>query len=225
MGAKLKRGAVWSGTAILVLVLGFFLVAWIGSSLARNSDWTEPDDGITILIGTNGIHTEIIMPIQTDTIDWRDQFPLDDIADPSRDYTHVGISWGERTFFLETPTWSEVDPLVAIGAIAGGDGLIHAAYYVRPAPADDFREIRIRPAEYRKLVQLISGDLAPIEGRSTYPGYSGHDAFFDALGTYHLGNTCNQWTSDRLAAAGIRTGLWTPLPGGVMKWVPTPANR
>ncbi|MCB2083351.1 MAG: DUF2459 domain-containing protein, partial [Sphingomonadaceae bacterium] len=51
-------------------------------------------------------------------------------------------------------------------------------------------------------------------------GYADYDVFYDAPGTYHLGNTCNQWTSDMLAEAGIKTGWWTPFPGGVMKWVP-----
>lgn len=225
MVANLKRGARWLGLALVGLTLAFLLSAWIGSSIARNGDWEEPDDGITILIGTNGIHTEIIVPITTEAVDWRQHFPLEDIADPSRDYSHVGISWGERTFFLETPTWSQVDPLVAIGAVTGGSGLIHAAYYVRPAPADDFRELRVRPDEYRKLVEQIARDLVPAEQRETFRGYASHDVFYDAIGTYHLGNTCNQWTSDRLAAAGIKTGLWTPLPGGVMKWVPHLAER
>ena len=38
--------------------------------------------------------------------------------------------------------------------------------------------------------------------------------------TYTAIQTCNQWTSDVLAGAGIRTGWWTPFAGGVMKWVP-----
>jgi len=205
---------------LLGLTVLFLLSAWIGAAIPRNSNWVEPEDGITILVGSNGVHTEIIMPVATDVVDWRRHFPLTDIGDPARDYTHVGVSWGERSFFLETPSWSELNPLTALGALTGGDGLIHAAYYVRPAPADDFRELRIRPEEYRILVQLITSDLTLIGNRTTYGGYSAHDVFYDARGTYHLGNTCNQWTSDRLAAAGIETGLWTPLPGGVMQWVP-----
>ncbi|WP_298466894.1 DUF2459 domain-containing protein [uncultured Erythrobacter sp.] len=225
MAGKAFRIARWIGLALLGLIAAFLLSAWIGSSIPRNSEWVEPDDGVTILVGHNGIHTEIIMPIATEAVDWRSHFPLGDIDNPNRDYTHVGVSWGERSFFLETPTWSDLNVFTAIGALFGGDGLIHAAYYVRPAPADDFRELRIRPEEYRVLIDQITRDLSPSESRQTYGGYSSHDVFYDALGTYHLGNTCNQWTSDRLAAAGIETGLWTPLPGGVMKWVPRPGER
>ena len=74
--------------------------------------------------------------------------------------------------------------------------------------------------QYRLLAGQIATQLAPEDARRTYPGYSVHDIFYDARGTYHLGNTCNQWSSDRLAEAGIKTGWWTPMTGGVMKWVP-----
>ena len=52
-----------------------------------------------------------------------------------------------------------------------------------------------------------------------HDGYGPQDVFYDAPGTYTLRNTCNQWTSNMLAAAGVRTGWWTPFAGGVMKWV------
>ena len=61
----------------------------------------------------------------------------------------------------------------------------------------------------------------PGEARRRYPGYGAQDVFYSARGRYSAGNTCNQWTSDTLAAAGVRTGWWTPFAGGVMKWVPS----
>ncbi|MEM9500887.1 MAG: DUF2459 domain-containing protein [Pseudomonadota bacterium] len=210
--------------SLVAAVLLFLLTAWIGSSLPRNHTWKEPaetsEDAITILVGHNGIHTEIVMPVATQVIDWRGTFPLGDLREPERDYTHVGVSWGERSFFLETPTWWDLNLVTAGSALVGGDGLLHAAFYVRPAPSHDFRELRITVEEYRKLAAAIEAQLAPEDARTTYPGYASHDVFYSALGTYHLGNTCNQWTSDQLSHAGIATGLWTPLPGGVMKWVP-----
>lgn len=33
-------------------------------------------------------------------------------------------------------------------------------------------------------------------------------------------HTCNQWTGDMLADAGVPVGWWTPFAGSVMKWVP-----
>lgn len=220
MLGKARRVGKWLGLGLIATVALYFVAVWIGSSIPRNSDWVEPDEGVTIYIGSNGVHTEIAMPIESETIDWREHFPLEDLRKPDRDYTHVAVSWGEKRFFLETPTWSEVDPFVAIGSLTGGEALHHAAFYVRPATSDDFRAMRITHEQYATLTKEIITDFPPEEGRKTYPGYGSYDVFYDALGSYHIANTCNQWTSDKLAAAGVRTGWWSPLPGGVMKWVP-----
>ncbi|MBV7260086.1 TIGR02117 family protein [Erythrobacter sp. WH158] len=203
----------------------FLLSAWAGSSIPRNAGWAETQDGVEIFIGSNGIHTEIVMPVYSDVIDWRGQFALGDIQSPYRNYTHVAVSWGEKTFFLETQNWSDLTPSVAVNAMTGGSGIMHVAWYVRPAPSEDFRPLRISHAEYEKLVAQIKAQIAPEISRQIYTGYSYYDVFYDAIGTYHIGNTCNQWTSDRLSAAGIKTGSWTPLPGGVMKWVPSLDQR
>lgn len=205
---------------LLAMVTSFVGLAWLGSSIPRNHGWSEPEQGIEIFVGTNGVHTEIAMPVATEVIDWRGRFALADIEASTRPYTHVAVSWGEERFFRETPTWGDLDPLVGLGALIGGDALFHVAWYVRPMPSEDFRPMRISHAQYAALSQAIESGLAPEEERQTYPGYSAHDAFYSASGTYHLGRTCNQWTSDTLAAGGIRTGWWTPFPGGVMKWVP-----
>jgi len=85
--------------------------------------------------------------------------------------------------------------------------------------------LRISETEYARLVQRIEA-MAPLPGkRQRHPGYGDHDVFYDAPSRYTALNTCNQWTSDTLAAAGIRTGWWTPFSGGVMKWAPQPAQE
>ncbi|MBX7481091.1 DUF2459 domain-containing protein [Qipengyuania sp. 6D47A] len=172
------------------------------------------------MIETNGVHTAIVMPLVSPMKDWRSDFPTHDLRDPYRPYTHVSVSWGEREVFLNTPTWGDITLSTIAGAVVGGDSLLHVAHYVRPAPGEDLRPLLITEAQYAKLVTTIERQVVTSQGRETYPGYFGNDVFYDAPGTYHIGNTCNQWTSDVLAAAGIRTGLWTPLAGGVMRWVP-----
>lgn len=221
--SRAMRWLVRAVFALLALPAAFALAAWAGSSIPRNADWREPDTGVTIMVGDNGVHTEIVMPIMAQGHDWRALFPPGDIKAPRRAYSHVAVSWGERTFFLETPTWADLELRNAIGALAGGDALLHVAWYVRPAPSEDYRRLRISAAQYRALAAAIAGDLAP--GARAFPGYARHDVFYSARGTYHLGRTCNQWTSDRLAAGGIRAGWWTPFAGGVMKWVPPETAR
>lgn len=219
----------WVAALIIGPIALFFLSAWIGAKIPRNADWIQPnpanEDTVTIMLGSNGIHSEIVMPIATGTMDWREHFPQTELAAPNRDYTHIAVSWGERGFFLETPTWWEFDPVVGLNAVTGGDALLHAVFYETPLPTEDRRELRIRRSEYEELTHLIVDDLTAPDVRKRYDGYGSKDVFYSARGTYHLGNTCNQWTSDRLAAAGVETGWWTPLPGGVLQWANEPAEN
>lgn len=211
----------------LALALGAYALAgWIGSSIARNGDWREPAEGVEIMVETNGVHTAIVMPLDTPQKDWREEFPPAHTASPDRPYTHVSVSWGERQFYLETPTWADLSPLTVLRiATVGGPGLTHAGHYVRPAPGPTIRPLRLRPSEYAALVRAIEATLAPRGERRRYRGYGSYDVFYEARGRYTPVRTCNQWTSDMLAEAGARTGWWTPFPGGVMKWVPQVGPR
>lgn len=217
-----RRGLAIAIALPLAATALFLLSAWIGSAIPRNGDWVEPAEGIEIFVGDNGIHTELVLPLVAPEKDWRGAFPSADVDAWDRPYTHVAVSWGERRVFLETPTWADLDPLTAIGAATGGEGLLHVAHYVRPAPSSTNRPLRLTSAQYERLVRRIETQVVPASRRMRFPGYADWDVFYAAPGRYHMGNSCNQWTSDTLAAAGVKTGWWTPLPGGVMKWVPEP---
>jgi uncharacterized protein (TIGR02117 family) len=214
------------GLAGLALALGLYVLAgWIGASLPRNADWGEPPAGVEIMIETNGVHTAIVLPLVTPQKDWRADFPVADIAAPDRAYTHVSVSWGEREVFLNTPTWADLSPLTVLRIVTvGGEGLLHVAHYVSPAPDATLRPLRLSAADYARLVRRIESEIPARAQRRRYRGYGRNDVFYDGLGRYTPVTTCNQWTSTMLGDAGIRTGRWTPFPGGVMKWVPALAE-
>lgn len=206
----------------------FLLAAWIGSSLPRNPDWTEPAEGVTIMVETNGIHTGIVMPVISPVKDWRATFPSAGLPRADGQLpTHVAIGWGEKEVFLSTPTWSDLKPATALRiALRGGEGLVRVGHYVRPAPSEYHRPLTLRPAEYARLIERVEAALPPLapgETRVTYDSFEEGARNYDATGRYTLANTCNQWVGDTLAHAGIAMGRWTPLAGGVMKWVPEPA--
>lgn len=228
----LKRRRIWlagiAAAPLLILAL-FLLAAWIGSSIPRNADWSEPETGVTILVETNGIHTGIVMPVTSAVKDWRETFPS--AALPRADGelpTHIAVGWGEKDVFLNTPTWSDLDPGTALRIlVSGGDGLLRVAHYVRPAPSTRHRPIRLRPREYARLVARIEAALPPLPPGAPRPVYRSYEpgaVHYDAAGRYTLGNTCNQWVGDTLAYAGIEMGRWTPFSGGVMKWIPDPED-
>ena len=145
-----RRLIRWTGRAALGLfglLVAYCLAAWIGSSIPRNADWHEPaandPDAVPIMVETNGVHTALVLPLVTPERDWRPIFPDSDVAAPGPGYTHIAISWGEKQVFLDTPTWWDLRPWTVLRIVGiGGDGVLHVAHYIRPAPADDIRPLR-----------------------------------------------------------------------------------
>lgn len=75
------RRWVLGALAVLVApVLISLLAGWIGSAIPRNAEWREPptDDpsAVEIMVMTDGIHTELVLPVVTDIKDWRTTFPV-----------------------------------------------------------------------------------------------------------------------------------------------------
>ena len=228
MTRKLALRIVGGVIALPVILLALFLLAaWIGSSIPRNVEWDEPDQGIAIMVETNGVHTGIVMPVVSEVKDWRETFPSAGmLREDGRMPTHVAIGWGEKEVFLNVPEWSDLTAATALRvAMFGGDGLMRVGHYALPQPSDHHRPLMLRPAEYRRLVEQIEAALPPVdegEKRFSYDSYERGARNYDALGRYTLANTCNQWVGDVLANAGVEMGLWTPLSGGVMKWIDPP---
>ena len=228
----MRRAAKWLGAllALPFLLLALYALAgWIGSSIPRNPDWREAERGVAIMVATNGVHTEFVMPVVTGIKDWRETFPS--AARPMADGfppTHLAIGWGEREVLLETATWSDLSPATALRiATVGGDGLLRVGHFANPGPNANYRPLTVREDEYARLVAEIEAMLPPLppgEARRELRGFQPGDVHYDARGHYTMIHNCNQWTSDVLAAAGVRTGWWTPFAGGVMKWVGEPVD-
>ena len=215
----------------VALVLVTPLAGWIGSAIPRNAGWREapPSDpsAIEIMVTTNGIHTELVLPAVTTVKDWRTTFPVIDAQQRIGQYpAYVAIGYGEKEVFLDTPTWTDLDPMTALRiALEGGDALLRVGYLAPPAPDRWHRVLRLRRQEYRKLAINIEAALPPLakgQARKPYRGVQPGHAYYEAAGRYTLTTSSNQWTSDTLAAAGVTIGLWTPFSGGVMKWIATP---
>ncbi|WP_189675825.1 TIGR02117 family protein [Sphingomonas glacialis] len=210
---------------IAVLLVAYGAAGMAGGAVPSNAGWSQPRDGVRILVESNGVHTDLVLPKVAAGVDWRDLLPGDDLADPRyAGFDHVAIGWGERTFYLETPRWSDVKPLTVLRAAIGSDRtVLHVEHIAPPAAADDAREVVLRPDEYRRLAAFIRASFA---GRQAWhrAGYGSNDAFYQARGRYSAIETCNAWTGDALRAAGVRIGVWTPFPVTVLGWFAPPRH-
>jgi uncharacterized protein (TIGR02117 family) len=101
-------------------------------------------------------------------------------------------------------------------AATGSDQtLVHVDHLLRPW--SDARPIRLSRAEYRALVQAVRGSF-DLSRAQPLPGYDVADVFYPARGRYDAIRTCNWWTAEMLAQAGVRVGAWTPFSATVMQW-------
>ncbi|MBS0503554.1 MAG: TIGR02117 family protein [Proteobacteria bacterium] len=202
---------------ILLLIPLLYLAAGaIGGAIPRNVGWVEAEDGVTVYVATNGVHTGIIVPARTNAVDWSPIVRPEHIADPRYAGRWLWFGWGEREFYLDTPSWRDLSPRTALHAVTGSDRtLIHVDHLLEPWA--EARPIRLSADQYRRLTTAIRASFDPADPRPI-SGYGPADVFYPAKGHYDALRTCNWWTGRMLAAARVRIGLWTPFSATVMQW-------
>lgn len=222
----MRRVIAWLLPVPMVVLFAYGLAALIGGAIPVNPGWREPDIGVRIFVEDNGVHTGIVVPVVAEGVDWRDLVRPEDIRDP-RYAAHgwLAFGWGDREFYLNTPTWADMAPgRVFMALIGGGDTVLHVEHVAEPRPHRDTRTILLRPEEYRRLAARIRATFATdADGHATSRfGYAKYDSFHTATGHYNALMTCNEWTGSVLRTAGVRMGAWTPFSRGVMRWLPAP---
>jgi uncharacterized protein (TIGR02117 family) len=200
--------------ALMLLPPLYLAAGAIGGAIPRNSGWREARHGVTVYIATNGVHTGLILPTRTAEHDWSQLVHPDHIADPRYAGRYLWFGWGDRDFYLNTPTWSDLSlRTIARAAIGSDRTLVHVDHLIEPW--SDARPIRLSPRQYRALVSAIRGSFA---GPQPIRGYDTADVFYPGRGHYDAIRTCNWWTGKMLAAAGVRVGAWTPFSATIMQW-------
>ncbi|MBW4331188.1 TIGR02117 family protein [Stakelama sp. CBK3Z-3] len=200
-----------------LLSAAYIAAGLIGGVLPANRQRIAPERGIRIYVEDNGIHTGIVVPKQAAGVDWSTLVRAGDIADPRyAAYGYLSFGWGDRAFYIGTPTWSDLNlRTVARAAIGSDDTVLHVEHIPPPTAGPRVRSIVLSPAEYRRLAGFIRSSFAPGAVRSVH-GYGRYDAFYDARGHYSAIRTCNAWTGAALRFAGVEEGIWTPFPDSVM---------
>ncbi|MFN2260053.1 MAG: TIGR02117 family protein [Parasphingopyxis sp.] len=204
-----------------VLIAVYLLAALGGSLIPANADREPPENGITIYLHDNGIHTGFILPRTNAIADWSDLVRPEHLPDPALASDHLLFGWGDRAFYLETPSWADLKPDIALLALIGSEAsLLHVDHVGPPRPDKDTRALTVTPDEYRAIAEAIRADFALSDGGEPQPvrGYGSRDIFYEAEGRYTAFRTCNEWTGSILRDAGVRVGVWTPFSASVMRW-------
>lgn len=204
--ALLALAAAAASYPLLAVVLG----AW-----PVNRDFVEAHDGVPIYVRTNGIHAEIVVPTRAAGVDWSIDHPPQHVRRLDAPLAWIAFGWGDRDFYLNTPTWRELRLRTALVALSGsGRGAMHVEYVDRPE-AYASRRVRVSAAQYLRLVAYLRASFRRDAGgrplRIDAPGYFDTDAFYEAVPVYTFWLTCNEWVRRGLAEAGVRTAAWAPF--------------
>ncbi len=204
------------------LLLGIYMAsAFIGSFVPANNEWTPSPKGVDIFVETNGIHVSLIVPIRIAGEDLSDLIGIEHLHNPNLYGTHAMIGWGHGRVYRNAETWADVQSGDIGSAMLGSDDtLLHVYHVTNPAPQINRKQFRVSEKQYRLIIRQVRASFRRnANGQSiAYPAYGPDNLFYKSVGHYSALNTCNNWVGRVLKNAGVRIGVWTPLPGGVMRW-------
>lgn len=204
-----------------VALVGLYLLFAFG--LSRITVAAEPSDNnnIPMYILTNGVHTDLVMPVRTSQIDWSKSVLFENTIGKDTTAQWIAFGWGDKGFYLETPTWADLKCSTAFKAATGlSTAAIHATYYRSLREGKDCIRTSIDSGKYARLIAYIQqsfkrDDNGGIMHIVTNANYGRTDAFYEAKGSYSLFHTCNTWANSGLIACGQRACLWTPFDKGI----------
>ncbi|KPH13936.1 urease-associated protein [Chryseobacterium sp. ERMR1:04] len=212
---------------VLGVIVGIIVLYGLMAYLLPFIEISAKDDGekkeIPIYIYTNGVHTDIVMPVKNDMQDWCTKIPFANTKSKKTDYNYIGVGWGDKGFYLDTPTWADLKFSTAFKAAFWlGESAMHCTYYKTMTEADDCKIIMISRSQYKNLVQFVNDKFDKDQNGNfilipTNAVYSDNDAFYDAQGKYSFLYTCNTWSNDALKAAGQKAAFWTPTDAGIFQ--------
>lgn len=204
---------LYFGLAIFGALVPASLIAPSGPNYGPNSSQTSPEREIVLVAGP--IHYDILLPADNDT---RAGFAFLDaagvpIGSPAVQWLSVG--WGSEAFYTTTGSYHDLSLRTIWRAATGDAGVIRFEVYGALPDHPSLRRVKVSQAQLDALRAAIRGDLGVELNAFSLDGFSMTDAFYSAVGRFHVLSTCNVWVGQKLADAGLAFGVWTPTPYGV----------
>ena len=212
------------GTLLFILtwMVVYMVAAWLipKFTIEKKADKRE---NVAVYILTNGVHTDIVMPIRNEVYDWSRRIPFENTLARDTSHRFIAMGWGDKGFYLETPTWNDLSFKVAFNAAFGlSSAAIHATYYHEMNENDDCKKMTMSNEQYLLLVTYVEDSFKKDDKNhpvwiSTNANYDENDAFYEANGRYSLFFTCNTWANTALKKCGQKACWWTPFDTGIFE--------
>jgi uncharacterized protein (TIGR02117 family) len=202
-------------------VLFYLLVMFTLSRIPVNKTDKDPAKDVAIYIKSNGVHTDIVLPLKNRYKDWTKS--ADPLLTRSRDstYLYAAFGWGDRDFYLHTPQWSDLKAGTAFkAAFYLGTGVMHVTFYHGLTENSRCVKVWVSHNEYLKMVAFVEASFTHGKNNNFVlvpkASYGDDDNFYEAGSKYNLCYTCNSWANNCLKRGGQKAALWTLTDGGIL---------
>lgn len=142
------------GTLLLYLT-----AALIGALVPVNPGYLPARVGIDVYLRSNGVHTDLILPLRAADVDWTARVPFALLA-PQPGVDYLAFGWGDRSFYLNTPNWADLKVSTALVALSGFDAsIMHVETSGVPPAGPRTRHLRLSIAQYDQLAAYIAASF------------------------------------------------------------------
>jgi uncharacterized protein (TIGR02117 family) len=205
----------------IIIPMGIFSMLLIGALIPQKSKRSPASCDIKICAINFGIHSEIIVPVQNKTFDWRQHLSLNQIgAEKNADYNYLAFGWGEREFYMNPPR--EIDAKIFAGIKAlflPNPSVIRVEGYKNLPQNYEIECFGVSKKGYLNLNKFIKDtfELNRQDEKNRLP-YNLHQnvSYYEAKGTYSILRNCNSWTAEGLRKADVTTPVWAGLSTAIM---------
>src|SRR5690349_19377760 len=148
----------YTGYTLLTIVL--LLLLYLGSAWALSHLTVKAEANtahqVPIYIKTSPVHTDLILPVKTALKDWSQSILFTNTRTCDTAFNYIAFGWGDKGFYLETPTWADLKASTAFkAAFALSTSAIHATFYKQMHEGKRCVKINISNEQYQRLIAFI----------------------------------------------------------------------
>ncbi|MBO9199373.1 MULTISPECIES: TIGR02117 family protein [Niastella] len=219
----MRKFLKYTGYTLLSLILLLLLYlgsAWVLSHLTVKAEANTAYQ-VPIYVKTSAVHTDLILPVKTELKDWSQSILYTNTRTGDTAFNFIAFGWGDKGFYLETPTWSDLKASTAFKAAFWlSSSAVHTNYLRKVKESKTCVKVELSNEQYQRLITFIQKSLqTTVTGQpiaiSSAKSYGDHDAFYEATGKYSLFHTCNTWANNALKSCGQKACWWTPFSNGI----------
>lgn len=210
---KILKKALRIPAYLILALLSYLLIAYLLTGISVNKEVLSDNPKDKVYLSTNGIHLDIILPMHLIDTSLQKGVVL------SEKTRYCAFGWGDRAFYLYTPTWQDLTfGNTFRAAFLKSPSLMHLTQYQQARQG--WVAVPISATQLQALNQFIATSFLLDEKgeKQILPdqSYGTNDAFYEGVGSYSVLYNCNTWANDAFKTSGLKACFWTVFDFGLL---------